>query len=153
MWSSLCTWYAHYVCVQRSACMYVWVCIHSYVLKICVHEIHYVCAHSFRVEQCIMHVKFIMYVCNEVHAYMCESAFRVELMFIVYVRIHSEYSIALCLWSYVRVQRSSCIYVWMCILYGKFVHVCVSVHYVCMWRLSCTSATKFMHTCASVHFK
>ena len=58
---------------------------------------YYVCAHSFRVVQCIVYVKFIMYVCNEVHAYMCECAFRVELMFIMYVRIHSEYSIALCL--------------------------------------------------------
>ena len=48
---------------------------------------YYVCAHSFRVEQCIvyiyiyiyivhyLHDMFIMYVCNEVHACMCECAF------------------------------------------------------------------------------
>ena len=29
-------------------------------------------------ELCIMSVKISMYVCNEVHAYMCECAFRVE---------------------------------------------------------------------------
>jgi len=95
----------------------------------------------------------VTYVCNEVHAYMCECAFCMGSS-CMYVWVCIMY---VCEDYHVRVQRSSCIHVRVCIssrghlhcmcavIQSRIVHYVCEVHYVCVQRSSCIHVWVCIH--------